>query len=78
MAWSADGRWIAVNSGYSETTVVYIVPVSRRRTTEGPYSSTRSGTFLFSPESVTGWGEPGVLCPGTRFECTEYKPGCAS
>ncbi len=78
LAWSADGQWIAVNSGYNQKGLCLYNPRKRRRTKEGSTAGTRSRKFLFSLKPVTGWGEPGILGPGARFECTECKPGCAS
>ncbi len=47
MAWSANGQWIAVNSGYNEKDFVYIVPVKGGEQRKVRIPAREAGNFSF-------------------------------
>ena len=47
MAWSGDGQWIAVNSGYNEKDFVYIIPVKGGEQRKVQLPAREAGNFSF-------------------------------
>jgi Tol biopolymer transport system component len=47
LAWSADGQWIAVNSGYNQKDFVYIIPVKGGEQRKVQLPAREAGNFSF-------------------------------